>query len=284
MRAGRLKTRKYKTRRRGVGVLCLALIILALGLAARAMLTGRLPGLPFLTQVLPKAAQPEATLPPEDLIRETRDVVLPGKSWYALQLSSSADTDVANAEASALQVRGAAGYVFFQETYLVLGAAYETRSDAQAVADQLKSLHGIAARVAPIDRPEITLRLTGRRAQLSALEDAYLLIDQTAEQMSALSRGIDSRTLDAQAARASLSSQLSTAGAMRERLTARFGENPADPAVRDLIAMLDELSRAVDAALLESGAARLGAKIKYGQLLCVCRMANHAALLQSGRQ
>lgn len=279
MRAGRLKTRKYKTRRRGVGVLCLVVIVGALGLAARAVLTGRVPNLPFLMQSLP-----EATLPPEDLIRDTRDVVLPGKSWYALLLSSSADTDVANAEASALQIRGAAGYVFFQEEYLVLGAAYETRQDAQAVADQLKSLHGIAARVTPVDRPEITLRLTGRRAQLNALEDAYLLLDQTAEQMSALSRGIDSRTLDAQAVRASLSSQLSTARAMRDKLTARFGDNPADAAVRDLMAMLDELSRAVDAALTETGAARLGAKIKYGQLLCICRMADHAALLQGGGQ
>ena len=273
MRAGRLKTRRYKTRRRGVGLLLLLLIAAAAGLGLKAVMEGRLI-LPF-----PAPSIPLATLPPEEAARESREIILPGKSWYALCMAAAGDESAARAQALSLQARGAGGYVFFSQSYQVLGAAYETRADAQRVADQLKALHGLAVQALPLERPEITLRLTGQKAQLTALEDAYLLADQTAEQMSALSRGLDSHDLDPLSVRAALSSQRDTADAMRERLTMRFGASPAHGAVGDMMKLLKDLSLALSDALSESGAAKLGAKVKYCQLLCVCRMAEHAAML-----
>ena len=277
MRAGRLKTRRYKTRRRGVFLLMLLFLAAALGCGVMA---ARKSGFSFLPAPL---LSPASTLPPEDAARESREVTLPGQSWYALCMLSMDEESAARSQAAALQNRGAGGYVRYSQGYQVLGAAYESRADAQLVADQLKSLHGLSVQTVAIDRPEITLRLSGQRAQLTVLEDAYCLADQAAQQLSALSRGLDEHSLDAASVRAALSSLQDTAAAMRDRLILRFGDSPVHAAVGNMINLLGSLHQALDQALPETGAARLGAKVKYCQLLCVCRMAEHAALL-SGNQ
>ena len=93
----------------------------------------------------------------------------------------------ADEEAAAARARGAAGYVLSGNGFSVLAAAYGSRSDAQKVQTQLRSSHQIETAVVDIVRPEITLRLTGQQAQLTALTDACTLMDQLAESCAFLS-------------------------------------------------------------------------------------------------
>ena len=156
----------------------------------------------------------------------------------------------------------------------MLAAAYEARAEAQAVQAQLKAQHGVDTVVTEIVRPEITLRLTGQRAQLSALCDAYDALDAMTLRLSALSQALDQGAGDGQAARAALQSERDTLAAQRTRLESLFGPD-AHPAVQDLKALIGEMASALDAALAASGDTRLGACVKYAQLLCLCRLAAH---------
>ncbi len=273
MRAGRLKTRIYKTRRSGAGRAWLLILLLALPAVGVHLRRGG-------SLVLLPSSVPEAASSPVSRTGapESRQITLPGRTWYALRMASyDAETD-ARRQADSLRGRGAAGYLYRDESYWVLGAAYEKRSDAQKVQQQLRLLHQIDAPIAGIARPEITLRLTGQAAQLTALSDAYDLMDQAAEQLSALSQELDARAMTGQDVLPALSSQRDTAEALSARLADLFGwEMPT--AVRDMKAMLDDLTLEIGTALSARTDAALGAQIKYCQLLCICRMASYARSL-----
>ena len=134
--------------------------------------------------------------------------------------------------------------------------------------------------IVEIARPEVTLRLTGQRAQLTALQDAYTLIDQAAEQMSGLSQGLDNHTLTASDILPALRSQQETAASLIHRLDQLFGAS-APQEVQDVRAILTDFQQQLAAALTAQGSTALGAQLKYCHVLCVCRMAAYAARLAS---
>ena len=265
MRAGRLKVRRYKTRRHSP-VWPILLGLLALGCAAFWLLRDTDAGA-FLRFT--------PALSPQDRAAETRTLVLPGKTWYALQLGVFEDTASAGDLAESFRLRGAAGYIARREHYRVLAAAYPTRADAQAVQNQLRTQHQVDAYIYEISRPEITLRLTGQRAQLTALSDAYDALDQSAEQLFALSQAIDQGK--EQDYRAALTSTRETATALRGRLAALFDAPPQ--AVQQVMDLLQALADGLEQAANAQSAVRLGAQIKYCQLLCAVGMADYAAAL-----
>lgn len=268
MRAGRLKTRRYKVRRAPGAWIGTAAAFMLLGLIAWAWQAG------YITLTLPvfTPAQPAATLTPDDMSKEARTLTLSGESWFALQLGAFDDRASAQALAETYQGRGAAGYLaLHQGKYRVLAAAYAARADAQQVQTRLKSRHGVEAAVTEIVRPEITLRLTGRAAQLTAVEDAWAALTQLIGHLNALSQALDEggeaweNTLDA------LRSERDTAKALAGRLDSLFDGSPA--AVQKLSALTKDISDALDGCLAASGKTQLGARVKYCQLLCVCRLA-----------
>ena len=272
VRAGRLKTRRYKVYRSGRRRAGLLLLIVVLGIgAAWAVGTEKLP-LPRLP------VSPAATLTPEDASPDARTLTLPGKTWFALQLGAP-DSEAAALElAEVYAARGAGGYIWRQGGFRVLAAAYETRSDAQAVQNRLSTLHQVETVAVEIARPEVTLRVTGQKAQLTALSDAYDALDKLAAHLSALSQALDGREKDAEDVRSALQSERDTLSLLRERLAALFGGS-AHAAVTDVEAILSDLITALDQAISAQGATALGAKVKYCQLLCVCRAAAYAAAL-----
>ncbi|MBQ9263790.1 MAG: SPOR domain-containing protein [Clostridia bacterium] len=272
MRSGRLKTRRYKVRRGISASVLLVLLLTAMGGAAGGYwLQNRGLSLP-----VPLSLSPSPTLTPDESAAESRQVTLPGRAWYALQLGAFERENAAREGAASFRSRGAAGYLYRQDTVRILGAAYETRSDAQAVQTQLRTQHGIEAWVTEIARPEISLRLTGQKAQLTALSDAYDLIDQAAEQFSALSQSLDQQKATRQEVLTALQSQRDTVDALYTRLETLFGSSP-HAAVGSMKTLLNDLSQEISAAFSTQGATSLGAQVKYCQLLCVCRMAEYAA-------
>lgn len=269
MRAGRLKTKRYKVRNHAKGFL----FVLAALLAASAWFYVQRGGkIPFFALHVP-------ALSPEESAQDTRTLTLPGKTWYALQLGAFETEDMALSLASSYQARGAAGFIDSSDHFRVLAAAYDSRAAAQAVQTQLGALHGVEAYVSEIARPEIQIRVSGQKAQLTALTDAYDALCNAAEKTYALSRGLDNREMDAAVIKASLASEKETTAALKNRLIALFGDH-APQAVAFITQALSSLEAALEKALNAAGDTALGAQIKYTQLLCIERMAAYARLLR----
>ncbi len=273
MRAGRLKTKRYPVRKRGGG--WAALLLLGILLGAGAVTFGKQAWQAALPR-FQRVKQPSFTQATETGSREERTFTLPGHTWYALQLGAFDSADAAESLAASYRNRGAAGYVRVQEQYRVLAAAYATRADAQTVITQLRTQHQVDAVLTEIVQPEVKLRMIGRPDQLNALADAYDALEQLSIQLAALSDSVDRGKTDRQTALDALRSHKETLTALKNRLNAQFGEN-APNAVKDASDMLDALTLSLNDAMAAQGTAALGAGIKYAQLQCLSRMADHAA-------
>lgn len=224
---------------------------------------------------LPQALSPAPTLTPEEARWEERTLILPGQSWYALQLGVFDQQASAQALADRFQARGAGGFIDDRERYRVLAAAYESRGDAQAVQQQLQALHNVEAYLIALESPEITLRITGQKAQLTALEDALTALHQAARQLSSLSLALDRGEMGREALLNALASQQQTLAALEKRLHQLFGDHPHS-AVQPVLTALEQLSGAMEGARQAPGETRLGAQIKYCQLLCIVRLSQYA--------
>lgn len=256
---GRVKIKRYKTRRSGKGWLFLLVILLLGGIGAA---YGRTENFQRLL------ISPAPTLSPGESQLDARTVVLAGKTWYALQLGAFENEESARELAESFRARGAGSLVEHRGNYRVLAAAYESRADAQTVQQQLRSQHGVEAYICEISRSEITLKISGQKAQLTALTDAYDALAQAELQLSALSQGLDRGETGKEAALAALRSQRDTLLALRSRLSSLFGEN-AHAAVTQVMQLLSALESGISSALDMKEILPLGAQIKYCQLLVI---------------
>ena len=273
VRAGRLATRRYKVRKARGGWLLLLLLGIGLGFG----------GSVYLQRIAPVprahiAAEPAPTLPPEETQADERTLTLGSQSWYALQAGIYDDAAIARQDAEALRARGAGGYLFQKDGCRVLAAAYASRADAQAVMTRLKTRHGLDAEVVEIVSPEVTLRLTGQKGQLTALSDALSAMEKLCGHLYQLSLSLDRQETDARTALAALQSERDTLAALNERLQSRFGAS-AHPAVLSLEEMLADCVQSLNAASAAQSLTRLGAQVKYCHLTCICRMAAYAEAL-----
>ncbi len=273
VRAGRLATRRYKVRKARGGWLLLLLLGIGLGFG----------GSVYLRKIAPVpeahiAAEPVPTLPPEETQADERTITLSSQSWYALQAGTYDSTATARQQAEALRARGAGGYIFQKDGCRVLAAAYAARADAQAVMTRLKTRHGLDTEVVEIVSPEITLRLTGQKGQLTALSDAYAALEKLCGHLYQLSLSLDRQETEARDALAALQSEQDTLTELAERLKTRFGAS-APPAVSGLRQMLSDCAQSLHAAGSAQSLTRLGAQVKYCHLECICRMAAYAAAL-----
>ena len=269
MRTGKLKVKRYPARSPAKG-LALLLCGVLLGAGAWAAFRGETPlALPWVNST--PAPFPQIA----DTARAEMTLTLPGQSWYALQLGALDTAREAQALAEGFRSRGAAGYVFMKDGYQVLAAAYETRTEAQKVQVQPKNQHQVEAKTVEILRPQVTFRLSGQKAQLSALEDALTNLDQLARRLGSLSVALDQGETGGDQARSALRSESATLSALREKLLSLF-PGAAHPAVSALDQIMAELIPALDGAAGTAAQTRLGAQVKYCQLMCVCRLAAFA--------
>ena len=266
MRSGKGSARKYRTRSRGRGLLLLMAGAL-LGAGALAFSRG--------WSLLPQRAEsiaPIALSSPEDREEAEVTLTLPGLSWYALQTGSFQSLDEALAQGEAFRKRGAGGYVFRKNQYLVLAAAYDTRSDAQAVGNRLLTQRQVEMKTVEITRPQVVIKMSGQKALLTAIQDAYSAVDQMAYRLFSLSQEIDTGAANQESARAALLSERDTALALAKRLK-ELSQGNVHKAVGDLILILEDVSAGLDQGLTAQSLTALGGQIKYCQLLCVCQMA-----------
>ena len=271
VRAGRLATRRYKVRRRKMGWLLLIAGI-GLGLATSSAYLRFMRPLPQ-THI---SAQPAPTLLPEETQADERTVTLAGQSWYALQIGVYDDAETAGRDAESYRVRGAGGYIFRKDGCRLLAAAYTARADAQAVMSRLKTRHGLDTEVVEIVSPEITLRLSGQKGQLTALTDAFSAMEKLCGHLYQLSLSLDRQETEAAEALTALQSEQDTLAALSARLQARFGAS-APAAVLSLKQILDGSAQSLSAVSAAKTLTQLGAQVKYCHLECICRMAAYAS-------
>ncbi|MBR3017743.1 MAG: SPOR domain-containing protein [Clostridia bacterium] len=276
MRAGRLATRRYKTRGGKVRRILLLIVGIGLGFAGANALRGGT--LPPLTKI---AAEPVPTLPPEETQADERTLTLSGQSWYALQLGVYTDEAAARQEAESYRARGAGGYILQKDGCRVLAAAYSSRADAQAVMTRLKTRHRLDCEVVEIVSPEITLKVSGQKGQLTALSDAYAAMEKLCDHLYRLSLSLDKQETGVREALAALKSEQDTLNALIERLQSRFGAS-APSAVVQLKQTLSDCARSLSAASAAQTLTRLGAQVKYCHLECLCQMAAYADALERG--
>lgn len=265
MRSVKPRTRRYKTHPLRGLVLLLAGVLLGAG--ALSYFRGDIP-LPLNAFV----KQPAQTHAPKEAVRAETTLTLPAQAWYALQLGAFDSLSDAEALAASFQGRGAAGYVLQSGKYLVLAAAYDTRADAQSVQAKLKSQRQVDTVVVEISRPEVTFRLSGNKENLDALRDALDVLGEAAGHLNALSLSLDRGEGSTEQAFAALRSEQGTMAALRDQLRLLFPK-AEHPAVKEILSILDSLCLSMDRALNASGQSQLGARIKYCQLQCVCRLA-----------
>lgn len=268
MRSGKIKIKRYKTGRNKTGLMVLLPVLL---LAACFLYIRRSGGLSLPPLRIP-------SLSAEEMQQETRLITLPGDSHFALQLGAFSEKQSAAALADSYRSRGAAGFIYENDSYRVLAAAYPSRDDARAVQLNLLEKHGVDAYLYPLTRSRITLKLSGQKAQLNALSDAMELCVQLTQTLGTLSQALDAGSLSDEEAVQALYSQQETLRAVNNRLTALFVKEE-HPAVTGLCALLSAAEESLSAAAQATNTARLGSGIKYSQLSLLCGLEQYVASL-----
>lgn len=268
MRSGKIRIKRYKSsRRRGVFLLLLSVPVL---LAAGFFL--------FRQGVISLPSFSGIALSQADMQQQTRVLTLPGATHFALQLGVFSEKGGADALAQDYQGRGAGCYIWHQDGYRVLAAAYETREDARAVQQRLMDAHGVDAYLYTLTRSEVTLRLTGQKAQLDALSDAYDLCVQLTATLSRLSEELDSGSMNETEVRSALLSQQETVAVLNSRLLSLFSKEE-HPAVSALTKLMESALSDISAALDTANATRLGSRVKYCQLHLLCSLEQYVSSL-----
>ena len=171
-----------------------------------------------------------------------REISLPARSWFAIQLGVFDGEDSARALAESFMARGAAGYVRKDSRFRVLAALYSTKEEAQTVRQQLQGQHDIDSYVYEIALPEIVLNVNGMAGQLDALEAGLQFLHTTIQKFCEISVSMDRQDLVVEQELSRLAEVASQADTLKGVLTQRFAAVNYT-AVSDLISLLGEIGK-----------------------------------------
>jgi len=197
----------------------------------------------------------------------SREISLPARSWYAIQLGAFDSEESARSQAESFVARGAAGYVRKDSRYRVLAALYPTREEAQTVRQQLHGQHEIESYVYEINLPEILLNVKGMAGQLDVLEAGMQYLNTTLEKFCEISTSMDKQDLTVEQELSRLAELASQADTLKNVLAQRFASvNSA--VVKDLISLIGEIgkSTAAVAEISSKGNVVMGAQMKHETL------------------
>ena len=197
----------------------------------------------------------------------TRQVTLPQKSWFAIQLGAFDSEASAKALADSYISRGAAGYVLKDSRFRVLAALYPSKEDAQTVRQQLQTQHKIESYVYEISLPEIILNVEGMAGQLDALEAGMQYLNTTLEKFCQSSVSMDRQDLSVEQELTKLAEIASQAETLANVLTIRF-TSVKSTVVDNLVRQLEEVIKATKAVAeaSQSGTVAMAAQMKYQTL------------------
>lgn len=196
-----------------------------------------------------------------DETAESREIELPARSWYALQLGAFEQAEAAEELAARFRERGAAGYVWHDERYRALAALYAGKDDAQNVRKQLVERHTIETWLFQIDLPAVRLRVNGMRGQLDILEAAFGHMNDLVAELQALGVEMDRQEKNAEEAKSMMTELRTRMETASLRLKQRFA-SPRHDTVEGLVACLDDYVAFAGALPAGESAVELAARVK----------------------
>ena len=168
---------------------------------------------------------------------------LPALSVSLVVLSRAGDEAAARIEAARYVARGAAGYILpGASEYLIVGAGYESGDEAAKVMKKLSEDEKITASVAAREAPALSVRLTGTRAQVTALMGAEAALRQQTNALGEAAFSLDAGEIQLAGAREALLSARAEVKKARETLTkaASGEENKASQGLTALLSALED--------------------------------------------
>lgn len=207
----------------------------------------------------------------------TGDVELPAMECFVLQMGVYSDKNNADAQAQALQQRGAGGYVMEDAgRYRVLAAAYETQESLKQVRDQLTA-EGLESAAYTFNAPESTLRVTATQSQLDGIASSFEALNTLQQEMAAAVLTFDQQKLSADKGRDTANTLLTRLQTANEAFLASEGEdNPVLQATQKCFAEYNEAISELSAFNSQSFV-DFSAKMKYTH---ICMAHAYATLAQ----
>jgi hypothetical protein len=264
MHTAKVEKRTYRAPGGGKRILAGVLLFVSCVLILMGLLRDGNGGLSFELKVTPT---PTAIGKAFDETFVERQISLPARSWYAIQLGAYDSEESARSQAESYVARGAAGYVRKDSRFRVLAALYPTKEEAQTVRQQLQSQHQIDSYVYEIALPEILLNVKGMAGQLDVLEAGMQYLNTTLEKFCEISASMDKQDLPMEQELSRLAEIASQADTLKNVLAQRFAAvNYA--VVGDLINLMKEIGQATSAVaeISSKGNVVMGAQMKYETL------------------
>lgn len=148
------------------------------------------------TAPAPSLALPSPTQSPQataaQTVMVTRDIVFPAVSYYAIQTGAFSSDASAKEASEAIKSVGGAGYVLHDTKYRVLASMYFDAESARAVKESLAK-NDVDCYIYSGSLPKLELSVTAPGECINALDNAYGLLFEALEQMTALADDVDSQ-------------------------------------------------------------------------------------------
>lgn len=219
----RVRRRMYRRRKRNRRRLCIAAVLILLGVTMLAVWVRRVP---MLTE---RRVQPSPTPVTSSWDRTvvTRDVTLQAETWYTIQTGVFSALEAAQEKADAYTDRGAPGTVIEDGgKWRVFIASYGRETDASAVRTRLGEVQRVETYLYHWNCPEICLRLTGMAGQLDVAEAGLTLMTQSASLLRDTAIMLDAGQVTTAEAVRTIEELDSQVTLWADTAKARFGKQP----------------------------------------------------------
>ena len=252
--------RSYPTEFKTSGIFCSTLLVLALLLVVSGVFS-REGTRNFQLEFSPA----QTAVPIEERFDETPaqvEFTLPYGRWYAIQLGAYSNEESALKTAQAYISRGAAGFVWNDDKYRVMAAAYPNETDARAVREQLREKHSLESYSYLIEFPSITLRLSGAQGQLDIVKAAFEHLFALTNDLYQISCALDRQEITASEVSKKLNTVQTQLDIVAIRLKQRF-EPPYPDAVKSILDTFEAFSVFTEALPENEPLVTLATKLKH---------------------
>ncbi len=275
MHTAKVEKRTYRAPGNGKRILTGVLLFVSCLLILSGLLRDGTGGLKVEVKITPTPTVIGKTF---DETMTTRQISIPQRSWYAIQLGVFDSEASARAQADSFVARGAAGYVLKDSRFRVLAALYSTRDEAQTVRQQLQTQHKIDSYVYEVSLPEILLNVEGMAGQLDVLEAGMQFLNTALEKFCQSSISMDRQDQSVEQELTKLAEIASQADTLANVLKVRF-TSVKSTVVDNLVAQLSEITNATKAVAEASqrGTVAMAAQMKYQTLTLLSSMGTFLA-------
>ena len=205
------------------------------------------------------AARPDVVESVSAAPRVTSEIELPPLEGWCVTMAQCDAPEEARLQAAAYSARGAAGYVArLEDAWQVLGAVYDSKGEAERIAERLSREAGLEAGVIHLEADRLKLRITASEAQIEAIAGADATLREQARQLGQIALQLDRGELGGDAARTLCAVAATEAEQAAGALESLPGENRLCAALADQLRSLAAMQRTLADSRSEAGATLSG--------------------------